>query len=61
MDTNVAAIDSKPAPLTDAMRRAVPIPAQKGEIASARVPKSDRELFERRPHRKLRLRRAFQG
>jgi hypothetical protein len=46
--------------LSDAMRRAVPVPmAQKSEIASARVSKSDRKFFERRSHRKLRLRRAF--
>jgi hypothetical protein len=48
--------------LSDAMRRAVRVPkAQKSEIASARVSKSDRKFFERRPHRKLRLRRAFKG
>ncbi len=45
---------------SDAMRRAVPIPmALQGEIASERVAKSDRKFFERRPHRKVRLRRAF--
>jgi hypothetical protein len=46
--------------LADAIRRAFPIPTdQKGEIASECASKSDRKFFERRPHRKVRLRRAF--